>query len=276
MLPPILTKKEADRIINKKEGAASISLDLGMSSTTILIKDGCVSIQQQKIPLSALQKVKESTCYILEDNALKQIAFFSDETNLYYKLLPTQNWPTITLSSTPMHRYSTILPKKDTELKIKEISPVKGMVLDTCCGLGYTSILSSKNAEKVFTFEKDKNVLRIAEFNPYSKELFSNEKIIINQKNIFEEITQFEDSFFDRIIHDPPTFKYSPELYSKEFHAELYRVLKKGGILYHYCPCPQKTKDRKFYPRILKQLEEAGFKKVEYHEASSGVRALKF
>ena len=276
MLPPLLTKKEADKLINKKEGTASISLDLGMSSTIVLVKGGFVGIQQQKMPLSALQKIKENTCHVLENNALKQIAFFSDETSLYYKLLPTQNWPTITLSSTPMHRYSTILPKKDTELKIKEISPVKGMVLDTCCGLGYTSILSSKNAEKAVTFEKDKNVLRIAEFNPYSKELFSNEKIEIRQKNIFEEITQFEDSFFDRIIHDPPTFKYSPELYSGEFHAELYRVLKKGGILYHYCPCPQKTKNRKFYPRILKQLEEAGFKKVEYHEASSGVRALKF
>ncbi len=276
MLPPILTKKEADRIISKKEGAASISLDLGISSAAVLVKDGFVSIQQQKIPLSALEKIKENACYVLEDNSLKQIAFFSDETNLYYKLLPTQNWPTITLSSTPMHRYSTILPKKDTELKIKEISPVKGVILDTCCGLGYTAILSSKNAEKVYTFEKDKNVLRIAEFNPYSIGLFSNEKIEIRQKNIFEEISQFEDSFFDRIIHDPPTFKYSPELYSKEFHAELYRVLKKGGILYHYCPCPQKTKERKFYPRILTQLKEAGFKKAEYHEASSGIRALKF
>ena len=92
-------------------------------------------------------------------------------------------------------------------------------------------------------------------FNPYSKELFSNEKIEIRQKNIFEEISQFEDSFFDRIIHDPPTFKYSPELYSREFLAELYRVLKKGGILYHYCPCPQKTKEKE-HSKMLTNLNK--------------------
>lgn len=198
---------------------------------------------------------------------------FSEETNLYYKLMPTTDWPTITLSSTPMHRYVHVSPKEDTETKIKEITPIKGQVLDTCCGLGYTAIMASRKAEHLHVFEKDNNVLFIAGLNPHSLELFNNPKITIHKQEIFEGIKQFENETFDRIIHDPPTFRYAPELYSSEFHSELYRVLK-GGILYHYCPCPQKTKGRQFYITILKKLQEAGFK-ARYNEKSSGIRAIK-
>jgi predicted methyltransferase len=51
-------------------------------------------------------------------------------------------------------------------------------------------------------------------------------------------------------------------------------VLKKGGALYHYMPNPYKTKGELFYPKMLKQLKEAGFS-AEYHEKSSGIRCVK-
>ena len=271
----IITKKEAEKILSIKEGSINISLDLGVSFGNVSAKEGFVHINEQKIPLSAFNKLKEETCYVIEDNTLKQLALFSDETNFYYKLIPTKDWPTITLSSTPMHRHTLISPKQDSLLKIREISPVKGRVLDTCCGLGYTAILSSEKADEVYSFEIDKNVLFIAKLNPYSQKLFSNEKIKLCEEDISSQIVKFEDNFFDRIIHDPPTFKYAPELYSSRFYTELYRVLKKGGILYHYCPCPHKTKGKKFYPRVIRLLREAGFERAEYHEVSSGIRALK-
>src|SRR3989344_3799548 len=204
-MQPIITKKEADRIL-KVEGETIVSLDLGISQSKIIIKDGFALIGENKIPIEDFKKAKEGCCYAVEDNQLKKIAFFSEETNFYYKLLPTKDWPTFTLSSTPMHRHANLSPKEDTMLKIKEISPVIGNVLDTCCGSGYTAITAAKNAEHVFTFEKDSNVLFLAKFNPYSRELFSNKKIDIFEEDIFEGIKKFKSCFFDRIVHDPPTF----------------------------------------------------------------------
>lgn len=277
---PILTFKEAEQIIAAVKKVAerkiTLSLDLGITQSVVEVKNNILYISKQELPLSALKKIKEGACYIIVKNELRQISFFSDETQMYYKLIPTTDWPTIALSSTPMHRHTKISPKEDTLTKIKEISPIKGKVLDTCCGLGYTAILSAKHAQSVDTFERDENVLRIAEFNPYSQELFENKKITLHrEKNIAEEIKKFTYDYFDRIIHDPPTFKYSPELYTVDFYHQLYCVLKTGGILYHYAPNPHKTKGVLLYPKIIKKLEEAGFKNVEYHESSSGIRAEK-
>ncbi|HLC64609.1 MAG TPA: methyltransferase [Candidatus Nanoarchaeia archaeon] len=269
----ILTKEVADKIVSAK-GRVNVSLDLGISQSEVVV-DKQALIDNQKIELSDLGKLKERTCYVLEDGALKRIAFFSNETNLYYKLLPTRDWPTITLSSTPMHRFTFVSPREDTEAKIREISPVQGRILDTCCGLGYTAIMSAKDADEVHTFERDENVLRIGSYNPHSQELFSNKKIHLHKEDINNAISKLKDSYFDRIIHDPPTFKYAPELYSSTFHRELFRILKKGGILYHYCPAPQRTKGKTMYPGIIRRLKEAGFKGAEYHESSSGIRAVK-
>jgi uncharacterized protein len=274
---PIITKTEADKIL-KSKGEIAISLDLGLSISKMTVEDNFANIsnKNQKIPLDEFRRVKEEACYIIdEDSTLKQISFFSEDTNLYYKLYPTGSWPTIKLSSVPMHRHIKVSPKKDTETKIKEVWPVRGIVLDTCCGLGYTAILASKNAEKVYTFERDANVQRIASFNPFSQDLFNNKKIEIRLRDVFEGIAEFPDEYFTSIIHDPPTYKISPELYTKEFYAQLFRVLKKNGVIYHYAPSPGKTKGKEFHLKITEKLIETGFKKVEYHEWSSGIRAVK-
>ena len=275
MIPPILTKREASLILHYGDKELEVSLDLGISKTKISIKDGYVFIQEHKVPLAAFEKIKDDACYFIEDNEIRKVYLFSDETNFYYKLFPTSDWPTITLSSTPMHRHTQLSPKEDTELKIKEISPVVGNVLDTCCGLGYTAIMASWKSEKVVTFERDENVLTVARYNPYSAELFSSKKIEIKQADIANGIKKFKANFFDRIIHDPPTVRYSPMLYTLEFYKELYRVLKKNGILYHYAPNPHKTKGQILYPTLIAMLKKCGFNNVEYHEASSGIRAVK-
>lgn len=274
----LITKREAEEVINAKKDkkeSVNISLDLGLTKTQANIGGNQVKINEHSVPISEFEKVNEKFCYFIEDSQLKKVAFFSEDTNTYYKMIPTDDWPTFALSAVPMHRRIHLSPKEDTLLKIKEISPVNGKVLDTCCGLGYTAITSSKDAEEVHTFEKDKDVITVAEINPYSRELFSSKKIKLHQDDIFTAIKNFENSYFDRIIHDPPTFKRAPELYSKQFYVELYRVLKKGGIIYHYSPAYQKLKGRKFYITIIKNLKEAGFWKAEYHEKSSGIRAFK-
>src|SRR3989338_4343326 len=174
-----------------------------------------------------------------------------------------------------MHRHTRLSPKKDTELKMEELSPVEGMVLDTCCGLGYTAIVAALTADKVVTYDLDPHVQEIARYNPYSAELFTNKKIELHHGDIAEAIDTMKDGTFDRVVHDPPTLKYAPDLYSLDFHRQLFRVMKERGILYHYCPQPQKTQGKLLYPRIVRQLKDAGFWEAEYHEKSSGIRAVK-
>ena len=274
-LPPIITRKEALLILHSGESNLDVSLDLGISKTKISMKNGIAHVGEHKVALGAFEKIKDDACYFIQNNEIRKIYLFSDETNFYYKLFPTSDWPTITLSSTPMHRHTNISPKKDTELKIREISPVTGTILDTCCGLGYTAIMASWKADKIITFERDENVLTVARYNPYSAELFSSKKIEIKKEDVAIGIKKFKANFFDRIIHDPPTIRYSPLLYTIEFYKELYRVLKPSGILYHYAPNPQKTKGQILYPKLIDMLKKCGFRDVEYHEVSSGIRAVK-
>lgn len=205
----------------------------------------------------------------------EKIQFYSEKTKKFYQLFPTKTIPTLKISGVPMHRFTKIDPLQDTLLKIEAAKP-KGIVLDTCCGLGYTAIFSAKKpkVEKVYSFEKDENVLKMAKLNEASKELFENKKIMLKQADVLEEIKNFSDDFFDTIIHDPPTFKLAPELYSEKFYKELSRVLKKKGRLWHYCPVPGKLKyGEKFRKKIENKLKK--FFKVFYDKASEGFVCFK-
>ncbi len=268
---PIFTKQQADLIASTTSGTIKLTLDLGISHEEISVEEGFALIHGEKIPQEQFKNLKESVCYVIDEGAVKKVAFFSDKTNFYYKLMPTKDWPTFTLSSTPMHRYTFISPKEDVMSVIESINPIHGELLDTCCGIGYTAIAASKSASHVNTFEIDENVLFLASFNPYSEELFNNKKITVHQGDAFEGIDSFKPGFFDRIIHDPPTFKYSPMLYSRDFYKKLFKVLSPKGILYHYCPCPKKTKGNEFHTGISRRLAECGFKGLVYQEKSSGI-----
>ncbi len=257
-----------------------LSLDLGISKSKVKIDSDYLYLDYQgdvKISISDLDDVKEDNCYVVQENKLVRLVLFGKDTNFYYKLLPTSSWPTITFSSTPMHRHSKITTQQHVEYMVAEISPLQGKVLDCCCGLGYAAILSSKSksVEIVDTYEIDKNVQVIASYNPYSKDLYNNPKIKLHMESIIEGLKKTKKETYDRIIHDPPTSKYTPWLYTVDFQTELFRVLKRGGILYQYAPCPDKHKDRLLYPRLVKQLQKIGFKEVEFHELSSGIKAVK-
>jgi predicted methyltransferase len=280
MKQAILTKKEAKKLLitqNPGQFVVLASLDLGLTTEKVKVINGKALLRGEEIEVKRLEKLKEDTCYVIENGALKSIDFFSEETNIFYKLVPTKDWPIITLSSVPMHRFKTISPKLSAELMVKEISPISGRVLDTCAGLGYTAILCAgkETVNEVITFEIDENVLRIAEHNPYSNELFSNPKIKLFRESVFDGIKKLPSNSFDRVLHDPPTLSFAPNLYSAEFYEELLRVMKPKAILYHYCPNPGKTKGRTYYLTILKKLKEAGFINTKYNEKSSGIRAEK-
>ena len=206
----------------------------------------------------------------------KKIQFFSEDTQRLYQLYGDP--PTLKISGVPMHRHTRMNPLQDTETKISAAWP-RGIVLDTCTGLGYTAIFSARihDVEKVITFEKDSNVLEIAKLNPYSNELFTNKKIESKNEDILEAISSFEPNSFGAIIHDPPTFIISPDLYQEKFYRQMLRVLKKGGRIWHYCPEPGKLRKEgsSLKEKIMKRLKAAGFKEIREDPNSSGIVAVK-
>jgi hypothetical protein len=173
-----------------------------------------------------------------------------------------------------MHKFAKLDPLEDAKRKINVLKP-HGRVLDTCMGLGYTAIYSAKLREvrQVTTIEKDPEVIKICRLNQASSNLFSDSKIKIIEGDASEIIAGFEKDFFDCIIHDPPTYVVAPELYSKNFYSELFRVLKFGGRLWHYAAMPGKAsgKSSSLPNKIISGLESVGFVGIEHDLYSDGI-----
>ncbi|MFA6281839.1 MAG: MnmC family methyltransferase [Candidatus Omnitrophota bacterium] len=264
----IITKKEWDIISNqKKDSVFELKLDFGLTKIQAR-KTSDKIVFGSGLAISLETKVKENFCYCIEGQALVPIAYFSEITNKFYKLTPTDDWPTISISSVPMHKLSS--PKKDTEGKMELLKPY-GLVLDTCMGPGYSAIMAANSAKKVITFEKDENILVIAKQNPLSAALFSKENIEVRMKDVSEGIKEFSGGYFDCITHDPPTFKLAPELFGTPFYKELYRVLKEKGRLFHYTPLYKVSHGYDFPSKIKKKLIETGFKFVDFSKDAGGI-----
>ena len=174
-----------------------------------------------------------------------------------------------------MHRIKDIDPMQDTRGKIAAISPIVGRVLDTATGLGYTAIEASKTADEVITIELDPGVQEIARLNPWSQTLFYNPKIQQLMGDAYEVVQTFEDESFSRIIHDPPTFSLAGELYSGALYQQLFRVLKRGGRLFHYIGDPKSKASGGITKGALRRLQEAGFSRVVRRPEAYGVVAYK-
>ncbi|HLD58088.1 MAG TPA: RsmD family RNA methyltransferase [archaeon] len=205
------------------------------------------------------------------------VSFFSENTNKFYRLVETRDLPFLEISGIRMHCTGESV-RKSTHAMVSQLFPLKGKVLDTCAGLGYTAIEIASHAEveKVFSFEIDSNVLEIARQNQFSKELFENKKIFLENADVFLAVKKFPENFFDRILHDPPRFALAGELYGRPFYKELFRVLKYGGILFHYTGNPGQKSGRDFKGGVIKRLQEAGFSGMERIPEAQGIRAKKF
>jgi predicted methyltransferase len=212
---------------------------------------------------------------VVEDGQAEKIQRFSELSNRFYSLMPTDRAPTLLISGIPMHRIKGIDPHRDTLHKIRALAPIGGRVLDTCTGLGYTAIEAARTAEKVITIELDPTVLEVAQLNPWSRQLFGHPRIEQIVGDSFEEIGSFDDGAFSRIIHDPPTFSLAGELYSGEFYRQLRRVLGRKGRLFHYIGDPNSRSGRNLTRGVSRRLQEAGFSRVFRKPAAFGVVALK-
>src|SRR6266496_3437312 len=280
-LPIILSSVQVEPLLKaKKQGHPSVEIspDLGLTTVTVTLTPKGVEFPNgERLNWHNAEKISKSkvNCYIMEGDAIRPIQVFSEYTNRMCSLMPTRGAPSMLIAGFVMHRIKDIDPMQDTLRKIAAIAPISGLVLDTATGLGYTAIEACKNAEEVVTIELDPGVQEIARLNPWSQALFNNPKIHQLMGDAYEVVQTFEHESFSRIIHDPPTFSLAGELYSGAFYQQLFRILKRGGRLYHYIGDPNSKASGGITKGALKRLQEAGFTRVVRKPVAYGVVAYK-
>jgi predicted methyltransferase len=279
--PIVLSYIQAEPLLKAKQQGITfveISPDLGLTKIIVsLTPEGIAFPNGEHLDWRSIEKISKSevNCFILEDNTIRPIQVFSEYTNRVCSLMPTKGAPSMLIAGFVMHRIKDVDPMQDTLRKIAAISPIVGRVLDTATGLGYTAIEAAKTADEVVTIELDPGAQQIARLNPWSQALIYTPKIRQIMGDAYEVVQTFEDGSFSRIIHDPPTFSLAGELYSGVFYQQLFRVLKRGGRLYHYIGDPNSKASGGITKGALKRLKEAGFARVVRKPEAYGVVAYK-
>jgi predicted methyltransferase len=242
------------------------SLDLGKTQTAVSLEEGLVRLSGEvRISMDDLRTIAncEDAVFAVSDGVVEKVIRFSEATSRTYKLRPTADWPALEISGILMHRIKGTTPKKDAQAKLRLVSPVRGAVLDTCMGLGYTAILAAATAGSLTVIEKDQNVLEMARLNPYSQPLFTEPRIKVIHGDATEVVPGLGGAAFDIVNHDPPTLSIAGELYADAFYAELLRVLKPGGKLLHYTGAPGSRGRRvDLNASVTRRLSRLGFVKV--------------
>jgi predicted methyltransferase len=263
---------------NTGQRTAQISLDLGLSTITVTLEPGHVLFPDgQWLAWESVEAIAahEASCFAVEANAAHKIQRFSEQFQRHYSLMPTEGAPTLLIAGFPMHRIKGVDPHGDTQLKIRALAPVRGRVLDTCTGLGYTAIEAARTARHVVTVELDPITLDIARRNPWSRALFENPKIEQIVGDVCEVIETFADETFTCLIHDPPTFALAGELYAGAFYRQLFRVLRRGGRAFHYVGDLESKSGAGVARGVVRRLRESGFARVVRRPEAFGVVAYK-
>lgn len=205
---------------------------------------------------------KNDAVYLVDKNGVRKISFFSNGSYYKLKAIDGNTAPTLEINEIHMHRVKEVTPWEDSQMKVSALKILNGdHVLDIYTGLGYTAIISlNHNVSRVTTIEKDLNVLRIAELNPWSRKL-ANEKIQLILGDAFKILKNFKDESFDKIIHDPPPrFSLAGEPYSLEFYREMYRILKRNGRVFHYIGFPgEKYRRKNILKGVSNRMSKIGF-----------------
>ena len=277
----VLSYLQARQIIEARErnqSVATVSTDLNLTQGEIRLQSENVLFPTgESLDWKSIEEIStnETACYYVENNEAKAIKGFSEFSGRVYGLMGTDSAPTMLISGIPMHRIKDTDPHQDTLKKIKAIAPIKGDVLDTTTGLGYTAIEAAKTARHVITIEIDPTAQEIAQLNPWSRALFNNSKITQVIGDAFDEIEQFDAESFSTILHDPPMFSLAGDLYSLAFYRQAFRVLKPSGRIFHYIGDPESKSGARVTAGVIRRLQEAGFKRVVRTPRAFGVVAHK-
>jgi predicted methyltransferase len=101
-------------------------------------------------------------------------------------------------------------------------------------------------------------VLWLRQLNPWSPR--PDAVLEVLNAGIDTHIETLADGAFDVVLHDPPRFGIAGELYSRQFYAQLARVLRPGGTLFHYTGSPNRlTSGRDVPGEVLRRLQDSGF-----------------
>jgi uncharacterized protein len=264
----LLSRPAAQRILDatrRGDTTVDVSLDLGRSTGTVALEEGIIRFPDgQSMAASQLQDVADhpASVYAVMEDRPEKVTWFSPDTGKVYTLRATDGWPALEISGILMHRIKDTDPRADAESKISAIAPVRGRVLETCCGLGYSAIHAARTADHV---------------NPYSAPLFDEDRRIdVRNEDVAHAIHDLPDDAFDAIIHDPPTLAVAGDLYGDAFYRQLHRVLRPGGKLFHYTGDPGSRHRRQDLPgRVAQRLADLGFVKVRREPEALGVSARK-
>jgi predicted methyltransferase len=275
----ILSRYQAKPLLDTRAGVESptVSLDLGVSEVEVLLEDEGIRLPGGSLlPWAVAEEIAESDggCFVIEGGEARKVQVFSEETGRTYGLWATHGAPTMLVSGIPMHRIKGTDPIADTRAKIRAASPVRGRVLDTCTGLGYTAIEAAKTAGEVVTIELDPAALEVARMNPWSRGLFEDPKIRRLTGDAFDVIDSLEEASFDVVIHDPPMFSLAGDLYSLEFYQKLKRVTRPRARLFHYIGDPESKMSGNVTRGVVRRLEEAGFKSIRRRPEAFGVSCV--
>src|SRR5713226_7490939 len=279
--PIVLSYVQVEPLLKARQRGQTtveISPDLGLTSVKVtLTPEGVAFLTGERLDWRSIEKISKSevNCFILEENTIRPIQVFSEYTNRMCSLFPTKGAPSMLIAGFVMHRIKDIDPMQDTRSKIAAIAPISGRVLDTATGLGYTAIEAARSADEVVTIELDPGAQAMARLNPWSRELFDNPKIQQIMGDASEVVPGFEDESFARIIHDPPTLSLAGDLYGGAFYRQLFRVLRRGGRLYHYIGDPNSKASGGVTKGVVRRLQEAGFTRVQRKAEAYGVVAYK-
>jgi predicted methyltransferase len=260
------------------ERRVETSLDLGRTQTEVDVEsDGVRFPDGETMAWDVVEGINaaQNSCFEVVAGQARKVQVFSELTNQLYSLMPTARAPTMLISGIPMHRIKGTDPHRDTLEKVKAVKPVAGRVLDTATGLGYTAIEVARTADSVVTVELDPAALQVARVNPWSQALFENPVITQRIGDSYDVVEEFDDETFTRIVHDPPVFSLAGHLYSGAFYAELYRVLERGGRLFHYVGDPESKSGRNTTRGVMRRLQDAGFSRVRRRPRAFGVLAIK-
>jgi hypothetical protein len=269
----LLAARQAD------EKAATVSADLGISSTSVTLgTDGVHFVSGELVDWTSIGRIArdENGCFLADAQGCRKLVGYSESTSRSYSLFPTARAPALLLAGVTMHRIKGIDPVEDTARKLRTIWPITGPVLDTATGLGYTAIAAARTGQHVTTIELDPEVLHLARLNPWSRELFDNPKIEQRVGDSSELVGTLADCSFDRIIHDPPMISLAGDLYSTNFYDMLLRVLRPGGRLFHYIGDPDSPGGRNTTQGVLRRLQAVGFKRVTQRPEAFGVVADRY
>lgn len=255
---------------------AETSFDLGRSTVRVKIEAAGIEFEDIRLERKVIEAIakEDRKVFRLDYDPPEPVRVFSETTKWVRSLCPTASAPTVLVSGIPMHRIKNTDPKADTLAKIQTLGKIRGRVLDTATGLGYTAIEGARLAKEVVTVEVDPAALEIARLNPWSHDLFSKSNISQIIGNVFEVVKGLPSGSFEGVIHDPPTVSLGGDLYGVDFYGELRRILRRGGRLFHYVGDPDGGIGRKMLPGVMRRLSEAGFTRQKREPAAFGLSAV--